>query len=85
MKKLPVNYLTILLSISLALLPVRSQALQNQVSREQDIVNLQLGQRVKVDDGTCPSGQIKQIMGARMSASGVVRTHKCIPRPGSKK
>ena len=85
MKKLPVNYLTILLSISLALLPVRSQALQNQVSREQDIVNLQLGQRVMVDDGTCPSGQIKQVMGARMSASGVVRTHKCIPRPGSKK
>ena len=48
----------------LALLPLESVAMQGQVSREQDIVNLQLGQRIKVDDGSCPAGQIKEISGA---------------------
>ena len=85
MKNPPLKYLSILLFAALLLWPVTSSALQNQVSQEQDIGSLQLGQRVKVDDGTCPVGQIKEIMGARMSASGVVRTQKCVPRPGSKK
>jgi hypothetical protein len=60
--------------------PLEASALEGQVSREQDIVNLQLGQRVKVDDGTCPPGQIKEISGAKMTATGVVRAQKCIPR-----
>ncbi|MFK4996495.1 DUF6719 family protein, partial [Klebsiella pneumoniae] len=34
------------------------------VGREQDIVDLKLGQRVQVDDGTCPAGQIKEVRGA---------------------
>jgi hypothetical protein len=55
-----------------------------QVAREQDIVNLRLGQRVKVDDGTCPAGQVKEVSGAKMIASGVVHTRKCIPRLGPK-
>jgi hypothetical protein len=62
-------------------LPVMAQ----QVSHEQDIVNLRLGQRVKVDDGTCPAGQIKEVLGATMSSTGIVRTRKCIPRLGIKK
>jgi hypothetical protein len=56
----------------------------DQVSREQDIVNLRLGQRIKVDDGTCPAGQVKEVSGAKMSATGVVRAQKCIPRLGPK-
>jgi len=76
---------SVLLLGGCTLLPAASFALQGQVSQEQDIGNLQLGQRIKVDDGTCPAGQIKEILGARMSASGVVRTQKCVPRPGSKK
>jgi len=55
-------------------------AIAQQVSREQDIGNLRLGQRIKVDDGTCPAGQIKEISGSRMAATGIVRTAKCIPR-----
>lgn len=51
-----------------------------RVSREQDITNLRLGQRVFVDDGSCPSGQIKEVTGARLSSAGVVRTVKCVPR-----
>jgi hypothetical protein len=64
----------------LALFAIASLARADQVAREQDIVNLRLGQRVKVDDGTCPAGQVKEVSGAKMSATGVVRTHKCIPR-----
>jgi hypothetical protein len=59
-------------------------ACADQVSREQDIVNLRLGQRVKVDDGSCPAGQIKEVSGARMAATGIVRAQKCIPRLGPK-
>ena len=59
-------------------------AMADQVAREQDIVNLRLGQRIKVDDGTCPAGQVKEVSGTKMSASGVVRARKCIPRLGPK-
>jgi hypothetical protein len=61
--------------------PARSQ----YVGREQDIVNLRLGQRVLVDDGTCPAGQIKQVSGSKMTPTGVVAVRKCIPRLGPKK
>jgi hypothetical protein len=66
------------------LLFVLSARADQVVSRAQDIVNLRLGQRVKVDDGTCPAGQIKEVSGARMAATGVVRAEKCIPRLGPK-
>ncbi len=54
------------------------------VGREQDIGDLRLGQRVFVDDGTCPAGQIKQVRGAKMTESGVMRTASCVPRFGPK-
>jgi hypothetical protein len=56
-----------------------------QASREQDIVDLRLGQRILVDDGSCPAGQIKEVSGSQMTTSGVVRTRKCIPRLGTKR
>ena len=59
-------------------------AQQTIVSREQDIVDLRLGQRVMVDDGSCPAGQIKEVQGAQMTTAGVVRTRKCVPRLGPK-
>jgi len=55
------------------------------VGREQDIVSLRLGQRVLVDDGTCPAGQVKEVSGARMTPSGVTPTRKCISRLAPKK
>ena len=55
-----------------------------QFSNEKDIVELRLGQRVKVDDGTCPAGQVKEISGTKMTNAGLVRTRKCIPRTGPK-
>jgi hypothetical protein len=68
-----------------ALSALASPALAEQVSREQEIVNLRLGQRIMVDDGSCPAGQIKEVSGAQMTAAGIVRVRKCIPRLGTKK
>jgi hypothetical protein len=65
-------------------LSTAAAAQQMIVQREQDIVELRLGQRVMVDDGSCPAGQIKEVQGAQMTASGVVRTRKCVPRLGPK-
>ena len=73
------SYLALLSILLLALAP---NAVAEQVAREQDIVNLRLGQRMKVDDGTCPAGQIKEVSGAKIIATGVVHTRKCIPRLG---
>ena len=61
-------------------LPTQAQA----ISREQDIVNLRLGQRVRVDDGSCPAGQIKEVSGTKMTETGVARARKCVPRVGPK-
>jgi len=56
-----------------------------QVSSERDIVDLRLGQRIQVDDGTCPTGQIKEVMGAQLSSAGVVRRVTCVPRQGARR
>jgi hypothetical protein len=61
--------------------PARAQYL----GREQDITDLRLGQRVLVDDGTCPAGQVKEVSGAKMTPDGVARAAKCVPRFGPKK
>src|SRR6476646_5897067 len=68
-----------------ALAALATSAMAQQVSRERDIVDLRLGQRVLVDDGSCPAGQIKEVSGARMTATGILRVQKCIPRLGPKK
>jgi hypothetical protein len=80
----PVKPASILLLGGFPLLLLALSARADQVSRAQDIVNLRLGQRIKVDDGTCPAGQIKEVSGARMAATGIVRAEKCIPRLGPK-
>ena len=67
------------------LLALAAPAMADQVAREQDIVNLRLGQRIQVDDGSCPAGQIKEISGAQMTPAGIVRVRTCVPRLGIKK
>src|SRR5207342_415771 len=61
-------------------LSTEAWAQQMIVSREQDIADLRLGQKIMVDDGSCPAGQIKEVMGTQMTSSGVLRTRKCVPR-----
>ena len=58
---------------------------QQTVMREGDITDLRLGQRVLVDDGSCPAGQIKEVVGSQMTPAGVVGTRKCVPRLGPKR
>ena len=71
---------------ALTLLALTAPALAQQtVMRESDIAELRLGQRVLVDDGSCPVGQIKEISGSQMTPAGVVRTRKCVPRLGPKR
>ena len=73
------------LPAGLALSLIASAATAQTFSREQDIPDLRLGQRVMVDDGSCPTGQIKEVLGSQMTTSGVMRTRKCIQRMGTKK
>ena len=73
------------LAAGVALWLVATAAFAQTVSREQDIPDLRLGQRVMVDDGSCPAGQVKEVMGSQMTTSGVLRTRKCIARLGTKK
>ena len=73
------------LPAGLALSLIATSATAQTVPREQDIPDLRLGQRVMVDDGSCPAGQIKEVQGSQMTATGVVRTRKCIQRLGTKK
>ena len=70
----------LLLLGGIALATPATSAMAEQVSREQDIVDLRLGQRILVDDGSCPAGQIKEVSGTRMTADGIVRAQKCVPR-----
>lgn len=48
--------------------------------REPAAGDLRLGQRVYVDDGSCPAGQIKEVAGATMTTSGVTRIRQCVAR-----
>ena len=73
------------LPAGLALWLIATAAVAQTFSREQDIVGLRLGQRALVDDGSCPAGQIKEVLGSQMTTSGVLRTRKCIQRLGTKK
>jgi hypothetical protein len=67
------------------LVSVSSAALAQVVSREQDIVDLRLGQRVMVDDGSCPAGQLKEVIGSTMTTRGITRTSRCVPRATKRK
>jgi hypothetical protein len=70
---------------ALLLFGFAAPAAAEQVAREQDIVDLRLGQRIMVDDGSCPAGQIKEVTGVKLTTSGIARARKCVPRMGTKK
>ena len=81
-----IKCLSLLLLGGLALrAPPAAWAVADQVSREQDIVGLRLGQHIQVDDGSCPAGQIKEVSGAKMTPTGILAATKCIPRLGIKR
>ena len=84
MKRQHIRRCCIGLGACLALCTLAPSAMAQQVAREQDIVNLRLGQRILVDDGSCPTGQIKEVAGSQMTTAGVLAVRKCIPRLGTK-
>lgn len=53
---------------------------QNLPHREPPEGELRLGQRVYIDDGSCPAGQVKQVTGARLTPQGIVRERECVSR-----
>lgn len=71
--------------VGVTVLLFASNAQAQTVSREQDIVDLRLGQKIMVDDGSCPAGQIKEVQGSQMTSSGIAVTRKCIQRLGTKR
>lgn len=75
------------LGLACGLIPLGSvtHVRAEQVSSERDIVDLRLGQRIQVDDGTCPTGQIKEVIGAQLSSAGVLRRITCVPRQGARR
>lgn len=72
--------LTTLLPMLMPLLLMPLPALAQTVSSERDIGALRLGQKILVDDGTCPTGQIKEVSGARLVEGGVQATRQCVPQ-----
>lgn len=49
------------------------------VKQEPSAGGLRYGQRLLVDDGSCPAGQIKELVGGK-STNGVKRLRRCIHR-----
>ena len=72
-------------AVAAALLVAQGPASAQIMMREADIAGLRLGQKVLVDDGTCPSGQIKQITGTKLVEAGVQRTAQCVDRKTAKR
>jgi hypothetical protein len=86
MKIRPIRRASLPLLACLAVIALTSSATAEQiVSREQDIVDLRLGQRIQVDDGSCPAGQIKEVSGSKMTATGIERARNCVARLGPKR
>lgn len=54
------------------------------VPLSQEPADLRAGQKVRVDDGTCPAGQVKEVMGSavRQSNGSVIikRIRNCVRR-----
>lgn len=68
----------------LGLMMLTAAARADIVTRESDITGLRLGQRIYVDDGSCPAGQIKEITGMQLSTTGVLSVRKCVDRKGKR-
>jgi len=78
-----IGFVALVSALALVAIAVTASA-QQPVSREVDIVDLRVGQRALVDDGSCPAGQIKQVVGAQLKQNGVARTRSCVPRLAKK-
>ena len=72
-------------AVSIAVFAITMTAASAEVlKREPPMGALKEGQVVLVDDGSCPSGQIKRVVGGNHVKVGgtkqIVRTRSCVPR-----
>lgn len=63
-----------------ALFPLPAFAGSVAIQHEPPEGQLRLGQRVRIDDGTCPAGQVKEVTAARLTPNGIARTRVCVKR-----
>jgi hypothetical protein len=63
-----------------ALLVVTAALGAGALSQEPPDSDFRLGQRVRIDDGTCPAGQIKEVTASKLTPEGIVRTRACVKR-----
>ena len=70
--------------ISFLLMGVASSAFATTVKQEPPMGAMREGQILLVDDGSCPAGQIKRVVGGNHTKVGgtkqIVRTSSCVPR-----
>jgi hypothetical protein len=76
--------ITAILLVSFTMSALTAQA-QQLLKREPAMGAMKEGQRVLVDDGTCPKGQVKEVVGGNHTKVGgtkkLERTRNCVPRP----
>ena len=74
---------TALIGLALAIIPAGALA-ATILKKEPPMGALKEGQVVIVDDGSCPSGQIKRVIGGNHTRVGgtknIVRQQSCVPR-----
>jgi hypothetical protein len=77
-----VAIIALLLAVGMAAIPAPAAA--QVLTREPAMGALREGQRVLVDDGTCPRGQIKEVIGGNHVTVGgtkrIERRRRCIRR-----
>jgi len=78
--KIPASIAVCTFAAASALSMLAPPARAETVALEQHIANIRLGQRVLVDDGSCPAGQIKEITGTNLTAQGVAIRRQCVER-----
>jgi len=64
----------------LAAAPARGGSVPVAIQHEPPEGAMRLGQRVRVDDGTCPTGKVKEVTAAQLTPQGIVRTRVCVKR-----
>jgi hypothetical protein len=71
------------IGFSLVLLGGSEASAQTIYKREPPAGEIKAGQKILVDDGTCPKGQIKEVTGGTRinGMPGVKRTRTCVQRP----
>lgn len=66
--------------MALAFAPAHAGSTPVAIQHEPPEGVLRLGQRVRVDDGSCPAGQVKEVTAAQLGPKGILRTRVCVKR-----